>query len=479
MKRIYLVFIILVGIMVSCTDNFEDFNTDKKNPTDVPGNFLFANAQKALADQVASTNVNLNIFKLIAQYWTETTYTDESNYDIITRTIPDLKFRTYYRDILKDFQQAKMNIASEEVAGDDAITAKANRQHIIDLLMAYSYQRLVDMFGNIPYADALDIENISPAYEDAYGIYKDLIEKVKAATDGLDASGGSFDSDDLYFGGDVAMWKKFGNSLLVKLGIALVDYDNALAKTTIEGAYAGAFGPNERCELVYLGGSNSNPLYVDLVQSGRHDFVPANTLVDMMNTLEDPRRPMYFEINGDEYTGGIYGESNNFSQYSHIADPIQEPTFPMTLLDGTEISFYLAEAAEHGFSVGGSAEEHYNNGISSSFAYWGLSEADANAYLAKPEVAYSTAAGDWKQKIGTQAWLAYYVRGMIAWNSWRRLDQPTLNLPPAPETDDGQVPKRYTYPVNEQTLNAANRAAAVQAMGGQDRMSLKLFWDVN
>jgi hypothetical protein len=476
MKKIYLIFIILIGVSISCTDNFEDFNTDQKKPTEVPGNFLFANAQKALADQVASTNVNLNIFKLIAQYWTETTYTDESNYDIVTRTIPDLKFRTYYRDILSDFAQAKMNIAAETVAGEDATKAQANRLLIIDLLVAYSYQRLVDMFGNIPYTEALDIDNISPAYDDAFTIYKDLITKTQAATNGLDDGFGSFGSDDLYFGGDVAMWKHFGNSLLVKLGITLADHDAALAKSTIEGAYASAFGPNDRCELVYVGGTNSNPLYVDLVQSGRHDFVPANTLVDMMNTLEDPRRPAYFEINGEEYTGGIYGESNNFTQFSHIADPIQEPTFPMTLLDGTEISFYLAEAAEHGFSVGGSAEEHYNNGIKSSFAYWGLSESDADDYLAKTEVAYGTAAGDWKQKIGTQAWLAYYVRGMIAWNSWRRLDQPTLNLPPAPETDDGQVPKRYTYPVNEQTLNAANRAAAVTAIGG-DLMSKRVFWD--
>jgi hypothetical protein len=127
-------------------------------------------------------------------------------------------------------------------------------------------------------------------------------------------------------------------------------------------------------------------------------------------------------------------------------------------------------------SVGGSAEEHYNNGITASFEYWGVGD-EAAAYLAKPEVAYATAAGDWKQKIGTQAWLAYYVRGMIAWNSWRRLDYPLLNLPPAPETDDGQVPKRYTFPIDEQTLNAGSRADAVAAMGNNDVMSLRLFWD--
>jgi hypothetical protein len=485
MKKIYIILIVLMGISISCTKNFEEFNTDTKKPTEVPGNFLFANAQKALADQVASTNVNLNIFKLISQYWTETTYTDEANYDIVNRNIPDNTYRTYYRDILEDFSQAKIIISGEVVAGDEATIAKSNRLYIIDLLMAYCYQREVDIFGDIPYSQALDINNISPAYDDAATIYSEMISSVQNAVAELDEEGGSFGSDDIYYGGDVEMWKKFGYSLLVKLGITLAEYDFNLAKSTIEGAYSNAFTPDELCELVYLGGgsANSNPLWVDLVQSGRHDFVPANTIVDMMNDLEDPRRHVYFEINvaanGDEYVGGDYGYSNIFTQYSHIGHEIEEPTFPITLLDGTEVAFYLAEAAEHGMAVGGTAEEHYNNAIMSSFQHWGLTEDAAKAYLAKPEVAYSTASSSWQETIGTQAYLAYYIRGLVGWNSWRRLDYPILNLPPSPATENGQVPLRFTYPVNEQTLNAASLNAAIDAMGGTDLMSTPLFWDIN
>jgi hypothetical protein len=477
MKKTYILFILLVGIGFSCTDDFEEFNTDQKKPTEVPGDFLFANAQKALADQVASTNVNLNIWKLFAQYWTETTYTDEANYDIINRNIPDNTFRTYYRDVLNDLKDAKTVIAGEEVVGEEATMAKANKLLIIDLLIAYCYNRLVDIFGMVPYTKALDIENISPVYDNGEAIYEALINSVTEAVAGLNDEYGSFGSNDLYFGGDVEMWKKFGNSLKVKMGITLADVNPTLAQSTVESAYAGAFAPNELCELVYLGGSNSNPLYVDLVQSGRHDFVAANTIVDIMNTLGDPRRAAYFTKFEGEYVGGIYGESNNFSQYSHVADPIQEPTFPMTLLDGVEVAFYLAEAAERGFNVG-SAEDHYDAAITASFAYWDV--ADVGAYLGKSEVDYSTAAGDWKQKIGTQAYIAYYVRGLVAWNSWRRLDQPALNLPPAPETSDGQVPKRFTFPVNEQTLNGANYSAAAAAIGPLgDVMHQKVFWDKN
>jgi hypothetical protein len=474
MKKIILAFIVLIGISTSCTKDFEDYNTDKKNPTEVPGNMLFANAQKALADQVASTNVNLNVWKLFAQYWTETTYTDEANYDIINRTIADLAFRTYYRNILKDLKEAKMVIEAEDPGTDAAAAlAQQNRMYIIDLVSAYAYQRLVDTFGDVPYTEALDIENISPVYDDAAGIYNDLISKVQAAVAALDASGGSFGDFDLYYHGDVAMWEKFGNSLLVKLGITLAKVDAAKAQATVEGAYAGAFQAGELCELVYPGGSMSNPLYQDLVQSGRKDFVPANTIVDLMNGLEDPRREAYFTLGPNEiYEGGIYGESNAYANYSHIADRIQEPTFPITLLDYTEISFYLAEAAARNWSVGGTAEEHYENAITSSFDYWMVDGAadyiEDNPYVDMDD-------------IGIQAYIAFYVRGFVGYTSYRRLGVPEMNMPPGPaESADGAVPRRFTYPVNEQTLNGANRQAAVDKQyPAGDRLSGRIFWDVD
>ena len=473
MKKIILAFIVLIGISTSCTKDFEDYNTDKKNPVEVPGEMLFANAQKVLADQVASTNVNLNVWKLFAQYWTETTYTDEANYDIVNRTIADLTFRTYYRNCLRDLQEAKEVIMATEPLDDMEAAAQVNQGYIIDIVMAYSYQRLVDTFGDVPYTESLDIDNITPVYDDAATIYDDLIAKTQAAVAGLNEGAEGFGSYDIYFGGDIAMWKKFGNSLLVKLGITLADVNGAKAKATVEGAFAGAFQSGELCELVYLGGSNSNPLYQDLVQSGRNDFVPANTIVDLMNGLEDPRRPAYFTEGPDGgYVGGIYGESNAYANYSHIADPIQAPTFPITLLDFTEISFYLAEAAERGWSVGGSAAEHYENAINESFAYW-MVDGAADYIAANPY--------NGMESIGIQSYIAYYVRGFVGYTSYRRLDYPTMNLPPAPaESADGEVPTRFTYPINEQTLNGANRQSAVdKQFPAGDRLSGKIFWDVN
>lgn len=398
MKKITIILVIMVGFLISCTKNFEDFNTDTKHATVAPGQFLFANAQKALADMYSSTSVNINNWKLFAQYWTETTYTDESNYDVLNRNIGNTLFRIFYRDILVDLKEARRLVEAEAAEGEEAITAKNNKLLIIDLVEVYTYQQLVDIFGDVPYTEALDIDNIYPAYDDGMTIYKDLLTRAKAATDALNPAAGSFGADDLMMGGDVAMWKKFGNTLIVRMAITIAAKEPALAKGYIEGAYAGAFAYGEACAFQYLTGANSNPLYQDLVQSGRHDFIPANTIVDMMNTLEDPRRPFYFEINGDVYSGGIYGESNPFAQFSHIADHIQAEDYPAVMLDYTELAFYLAEAAERGFSVGGDAATWYTNGIRSSMEHWGVAAADIDTYLARPDVAYATAAGNWKQK---------------------------------------------------------------------------------
>jgi len=479
MKKIHIILLFLIGItFLSCTKNFEDFNTDEKKATVVPAQFLFASAQKALADQYSSTNVNLNNWKLFAQYWTETTYTDEANYDVVTRNIGNFMSRAYYRDMLNDLKEARRVIDLETPVGTDAEVAKSNQLYTIDILESFIYEEMIMIFGNIPYTAALDIENLSPVYDDAQTIYEILIAKTQAAVAGLNPTGEAFGSNDLMMGGDVSMWIKFGNTLLVKMGMTLAPVNAALSKSTVEAAYTGGFSYGERCEFAYLGGSNSNPLYQDLIQGGRHDFVAANTIIDLMTSLNDPRMPKYFEINGDTYIGGTYGETSPFALFSHVNDRIQQDNYASVMLDYMDMAFYLAEAIERGgYNITGTAAEWYNNGVKSSMEYWGVATADVDTYLAQPSVAYSSA--DWKQKIGTQSWLGYYVRGLEGWTSYRRLGAPTMNIPPDPASSaDGAVPRRHTYAINEQTLNATNYAAAAAAIGG-DKLSTKLFWDKN
>jgi hypothetical protein len=198
--------------------------------------------------------------------------------------------------------------------------------------------------------------------------------------------------------------------------------------------------------------------------------------VDIMNTLADPRLPAYFEPMADgTYVGGPYGYTSPYANYSHLSAWIHDPTFPGIVMTYDEVQFYLAEAAARGFTTPETAETYYNNGITASFEYWGLSADDAAAYIAKPEVAWATAAGDWKQKIGTQAWLSFYTRGLLGYTEWRRLDYPIFNLAET-VTAYNEIPIRFPYPVNEQTLNKTNYEAASAAIGG-DLPSTPIFWD--
>ena len=160
-----------------------------------------------------------------------------------------------------------------------------------------------------------------------------------------------------------------------------------------------------------------------------------------------------------------------------MSTKIADPTFEALLLDYSEVRFLLAEAVERGFSVPGTAQEHYNAAVTASITYWGRTQAEATAYLAQPAVNYATAPGDWRQKIGTQKWIALYNRGFDAWLEWRRLDAPNLQPPTGEGVGNLTIPTRLIYPINEQTLNGANRAAAATAIGG-DLRETKLFWDV-
>ncbi|MFN2313473.1 MAG: SusD/RagB family nutrient-binding outer membrane lipoprotein, partial [Bacteroidales bacterium] len=451
----------MVASFTACTDKFEEFNTDVKNPAIVEGESLFSNAQRELARQISSTNVNLNIFKLMAQYWTETTYIDEANYDLVNRSIPDNIFEVYYQDILKNFQEATLLIEATVPTSAVGEAVKANKLAIIELLNVYAFQNLVDIFGDVPYTEALDIEKISPKYDDAAIIYADLIVRIDAALGNMDDTEGSFGSADLIYSGDVELWKKFANSLKLKIAITMADANATLAKSAAESAVSGGvFTSNDDNALFpFLSATHTNPLYEDLVQSGRNDFVPANTIVDIMNDLGDPRRPYYFTLFEGNYFGGSYGYNSPYSLYSHIPEAFAAPNFPGILMTYDEVLFYMAEAAERTFSVGSNVGALYGDAIKASILFWGGTEAEANSYVAQPNVNYATAPGTFREKIGTQAWIAFYTRGLEGYTMWRRMDYPIFNIPSLVTTYD-DIPIRFPYPVNEQTLNNASYTAA-------------------
>jgi len=486
MKKIF-VLLVLLGAMTSCT-KLQDLNKNTKNPLNVTGESLFTGAQVNLFQQMVTPNVNYNIWRLITQQWTETTYTDESNYDLIDRTIPDDHWDWMYQYVLKDLDQAAINIKNTTYINDPGPATKKNRLAVVEIMSVYSWSVLVETFGNVPYSQALNVNIRLPKYDDGLTIYKDLINRLDTAISQMDPAYESLGIADNIYQGDVTSWLKFANSLKLRMGMLLADVDPAFSQATVESAASDPYGlissNLENARLIYQSAQpNTNPIYDELVASGRHDFVPANTLVDTMNLLNDPRMAFYFtQIDTSTtgtpqlaYVGGIYGASNDFTQYSHVADKMQVPTFEGLIFDYAETEFLLAEGVERGFNVGsGTAEDHYNNAVTASITYWGGSLLDAQAYLSDPRVAYSTAPGEFKQKIGFQMWIALYNRGFEAWTEWRKFDYPVLVAPPRALS---VIPVRFTYPIEEQSLNGANYSTASAAIGG-DLVSTRLFWDL-
>lgn len=492
MKKLFIV--LSVFILFSACSKLEDLNVNTKDFTVVPGESLYNGATRALVNQMFTTNVNQNNTLLWIQHWAETTYPDESRYDMVTRPVPANHQNVMYRTVLANYKDAARLISAITIIPGTTITQsqKDNQLGIIEIMSIYAWSNLVETYGDIPYTKALDFKNPTPAYDDGLTIYKDLITRMDAALSKMDpTTAGMSAGYDNIFGGTAAgtvNWIKFGNSLKLRMGLMLADLDAVYAKTVIESAATKVFVSGDKVALTYLTASpNQNPVYTELVVSGRSDFVITSNLIDAMQpttpagtiltvTVTDPRLKFYASTIEGVFIGGKQGSPNSYDAFSHVNSGLLSSSREVVLMDYAETEFLLAEAVARGFVVGGTAETHYNNAITASITYWGGTAVEATAYLAQPTVAYTTAAGNYKQKIGTQAWLAYFQRGMTAWSTYRRFDYPVLVAPALHVEGIDIVPVRYTFAVSEQTLNFENYTAAAAKIGGDTPLT-KLFWD--
>lgn len=478
MKTIKYIFSVMVLVMAFAFSSCEKLdNINPKAATEVPVNTLFSNAEVALVNQVNNMSVNYNTTRLLVQYWQETTYFNEARYNFSDRSIPDNYSTALYRDAIMDLKEVKNILIAKEYSGGLAVQ-RDNQVAIADVLQVYAYQVAVDAFGDMPYSESLlGIENASPVYDDAATIYADLLARLTADIATLDANEGSYGSADFIYGGDVTLWKKFAASLKLRVGMRLSDVNPTAAKAAVESAYAaGVFAAEDESGILYYSGVSPhvNTIYSGFFVDGRKDYIPTNTIVDYMKAMDDPRLPLYFTQYNGEYVGAIAGldGAQSYNNYSNFADRFFQPDFEAILIDYVETEFLLAEAAQRGWSVGGTAEDYFNNAVTESILYWEGTAAQAADYL----TAHPYDAANWKASIGMQKWLALYNRGVEAWAEWRRLDYPILNVPEGMVY--GDIPSRMPYPYNEIKNNKSNYVAASSAIGGDD-MRTKLFWDVN
>jgi hypothetical protein len=506
MKKISII-LLSIALLTSCVDSLDDYNVDQKKAGAVTAETLYSAALKNLTDIVTTPNVNSNNLRLYVQHWTTTTYLDEPRYIMTSRAIPQNFWDALYRDVLSDLKEARRIIEADQFILPNV---KNNQLAQIGIIEVYAWSVLVNAFGDIPYSEALDVNNSLPKYEDAHTIYLQLLDRLDVALGLLNTNDKApytiigFGSGELLYTGkanQINSWAKFGNSLKLKLalGIADVSADAARVSKAVTEATRdnGAFlisSNADNARFPYINDApNNNPVATNTnsLFTTRQDFLPSNTIINQMNSTRDPRRAVFFTLyqpptpEGQPtpaafYKGGTYGQTNTpVGQFSRLSARIIAPTAEALLLDYSEVQFLLAEAAERGLLSGGTAVTHYNNGIVASLSYWGVTTDTTVAnFLARPTVAYATAPGDWKEKIGTQKWLALFNRGYDAWVDWRRLDAPAL-VAPTVTNQTYIIPKRLIYPVIEQQVNGANRQDAVSKLpNGEDLASARLFWDI-
>ncbi len=495
--------LMLAGLIVtvSACEDFEEMNTNPNQPPVVPTSALLTSAQKQLMDHIWDEWHNGRFGMLYAQYWSANEYTDESRYQL-RQGVNDNYWVYYYagRDALLDGETNGGGIQdlqeiirlNQERPQDFAAYGDTENQIAVAMIMkAWMFQIITDIWGDVPYAEALQGSgDVSPAYTPQAEIYTSLLTELTEASNMITVEEAGFATGDLIYSGDMAKWKKFANSLKLRVAIRMADRDPAMAATAIQEAVtAGVFESNDDNALLRYVETvpNNNPLNED--RKTRADFAASEPLIDLLKAYNDPRIDYYAAPNANgEYVGLTYGLTQAQagaipnSAVSQPSEEVLQPNAPGVYMDYAEVLFTLSEAVARGFITTGTADGYYNQAIAASMEYWaGLGGATIDPAVVQNY--YTTVApynpANWKQSIGEQKWLALYMQGIQGWTEWRRLDfTGVLEMPAAGPLVGTGIPVRVTYPVSEQRLNQESYNEAVQRQG-PDELGTRMWWDVN
>jgi len=459
----------------SCSDDIGDVNVDPNEPTAVPAENLLTQAQYRLNNTLWSRGYNAEWGMLMVQQWSQNEYAEESRFQVDGNNFNN-EWVNLYANVLKELRTAAETVDAN-VGLDPAI--KANQSAIIEILNVYTFHNLTDAYGDIPYSQSLDPdENANPSYETQSAIYLDLVARMRTSLASMDPGQPSFASGDLIYGGDVASWWKFGNSLLLRIAMRMVDADASAASSVISSLTPDMLLSSNADNAMFNFDPNpdvANPLFLDAdpSQGDRDDFSVSDILVDNLTSMGDPRLTVYADTNA---TGDYVGIPSGLTDAEAVAlkpnssrpfPSLRTATAPAVMMDYAEVSFLLSEAYERGLLTGDAAMA-YDAGVTASMEYWGFTDATAVAdYLA----ANPYDAANWKQSLGWQKWIAFYMNGPQAWAEWRRLDHPVLTVPAAAVLNE--IPVRLPYPIDEQTGNSSFTSTT------PDDLSTKMWWDMN
>lgn len=476
-KYAFLLGLLLLGN--SACDDITELNIDPNNPTQVPAANLVTQAEYELNNLLWSRGYNAEWTMLCVQHWAQNEYAEESRYTVDGNDF-DVEWIEFYANVLKELQTAYDIIENNEEIIDEGL--RDNQQAIIEVLTVHAYHNLVDAYGDVPYTSALDLVNTPlPEYDDQQSIYLDLLSRLETAVNSFNGSP-SFGATELIYNGNVNLWRKLGNSLMMRMAMRIVDVDPTTAEEYIakaaDPANGGMIASNaENALFVFSDDPNiANPLYVDATINNRDDFAVTDVLVDNLKAMGDPRLEMFAaQTNSGDIVGMPYGltDGEAFDLKPTTSRPhpdVRQATAPAVIMDYAEVKFLEAEAIQRGL-LSGDAAAAYAEGIEASMNYWGITDGDAIAdYVA----ANPYDADNWKESLGWQKWIAFYMNGPQAWAEWRRLDYPQLEVPEA--ATNPVVPVRLPYPISEQTRNNGNLQ---KVTSNPNDLSTPLWWDMN
>jgi hypothetical protein len=419
-----------------------------------------------------------------------------------------------------------------------------NLHQMSRIMKAMIFEQLTDLYGDIPYFQAgLGYFNriYSPVYDKQQVIYTDLLKEVSQATDSLTENGDNPTGDILYsYAGDqIAEWKEFGNSLLLRMAMRLTKVAPTTAQQYVTQLVGQTMQSNaDNAIIQHVLSANALTSNQDAAQIFSQDSVDvrlSSTIVSNMKKNNDPRLPVVAWIAyGLDNNGNFPGFADNtaadqiglppgyilgglnpainllivakdslpaegLAGYSRISDNLLSISAPSLILTYAETELLLAEAAQRWPTIPGigTAAAHYNNGvlaaISQLSAYGAkatISDAAAQTYLNSQAYVPGMVTG--LSQINMQYWLCTLMDEYESWSNWRRTSTLANTLPSGASgypsltptnypgnVSQGTIPRRLVYPPSQKVTNLANYNKAVAGMTGGDKITTRVWWDTN
>jgi len=511
MKKITILLFTIAALSAGCK-KFTDINNNPNQPLSVTPNVLLSAALTGSANGLGADFLNTPRWM---GYWAR------SGNFITTPPVEDYQEDVSFADgDWQNYYNTLNRYNNIEIAGKQSPTTLSFYIGVAKTMKALHFSTLVDAFGDVPYSQAFNLNKFpNPKYDDAKTIYADLVSQLDSAVTYFDAakayyalgaaSSAAVKTDDQYdimFGRGAGVapatridnWVKFANTVKLRLllteqsAIGASGVSTELAKTDANGRGYLMAGTSASVNPGYNNSSASrlNPLYNVFYQvsgstSNGYAFNRANQYaVNFYNATQDPRiGGVYTPVGGKilgNYDGDPNAASNAVTAGVSGTVAISSASQDQMIFSDFESLFLQAEAAQEGFSVGGSATTLATQGIEQSFIFLGNAQADADTYIATNAGSVLVDPATGLQAIMTQKWISLNtVDWQQAYTDYRRTGFPvpdgthfgfTHALAPTLHNGKLTIPYRFLYPQSEISTNGKSIPA------GKTQFT-PVFWD--